>query len=101
MGLEHVVLLEERLLGELPVDGEAARVPPLGPQRLHLPGVEDGGERLDALAQRRGVVVEVDPGAPAPHLAPHRRQVDVAPARRLCSEKVRDWDTKVLVPSRP
>ena len=31
----------------------------------------DGG-RLDALAQRRRVVVEVDPRAAAPHLAPHR-----------------------------
>ena len=64
--LHHVVLLDERFIGELPVHREPARVPPLGAQRLHLPGVEDGGERLEALAQRRRVVVEVDPRAPAP-----------------------------------
>ena len=75
--LQHVVLLHERLFGELPVHGEPERVPPLGPHRLHLPRVEDGGGRLDALAQRRRVVVEVDPGAPAPRLAAHRREVDV------------------------
>ncbi len=38
--LDHVVLLHERLFGELPVHREPARVPPLGPQRLHLPRVE-------------------------------------------------------------
>ena len=57
--------------------GQAACVPPLGPHRLDLPGIEDGGERLDALAQGRGVVVEVDPCTPAPRLGPHRDEVEV------------------------
>ena len=49
MGLHHMVLLHECLFGQLPVHGEPARVPPLGSKRLHLPGIHDGGERLDAL----------------------------------------------------
>ncbi len=65
-------------IGELPVHGKAARVPRLGPQRLHLPRVEDRGGRLHALPHRWRVVVEVDPRAPAPHLAPHRREIEVA-----------------------
>ena len=96
MGLDHVVLLHERLFGELPVHREAARVPPLGPQRLHLPGVEDGGERLDALPQRWGIVVEVDPGAPTPHLAPHRREVEVVRLQVVLGERLRLRDEGVL-----
>ena len=38
--------------------------------------------------QRRGVVVEVDPRAAAPHLAPHRRRGRCRPAARLCSANV-------------
>ena len=95
MGLHHVVLLHERLFGQLPVHREAAGVPPLGPQRLHLPGVEDGGERLDALPQRRRVVVEVDPGAPAPHLAPHRREVEVLGLQVVLGERLRLRDEGV------
>ena len=75
--LQHVVLLLERLLGELPVHGEPGGVPPLGAHRLDLPGVEDRGDRLEALPQRRGVLVEVDPRAAAPRLAPHRHEVEV------------------------
>ena len=86
--LHHVVLLDERLFGELPVHGEPARVPPLGAQRLHLPRVEDRGERLDALPQRRRVVVEVDPRAPAPHLAPHRHEVDVVRLQVVLGERL-------------
>ena len=89
MRLDDVVLLDERLLRELPVHGEPARVPPLGPQRLDLPRVEDRGERLDALPQRRGVVVEVDPRASAPHLAPHRREVDVVGLQVVLGERLR------------
>ncbi len=32
MGLNHVVLLHERLFGELPVHGETTGVPPFDPQ---------------------------------------------------------------------
>ena len=78
MGLHDVVLLLERLLSQLPVHGEPARVPPLGAQRLHLPRVEDAGGGLDALAQRWGTRVEVDPRAAAPRLAQHGHEVDVA-----------------------
>ncbi len=77
MRFHHVVLLLERLLRELPVHGEPARVPPLGAQRLDLPRVEDRRGRLDALAQRRRVGVEVDPRTPAPHLTTHGGEVDV------------------------
>ena len=90
VGLDHVVLLLERLLRELPVHGQAARVPPLGAQRLDLPRVEDRGGGLDALAQRRRVVVEVDPRAAAPRLAAHRgrgrcRRAPGCARRRSCA----------------
>ena len=94
--LDDVVLLDERLFGELPVHREPARVPPLGPQRLDLPRVEDGGERLDALPQRRRVVVEVDPRAPAPHLAPHRHEVDVVGLQVVLGERPALRDERVL-----
>ena len=86
--------------GELPVHREPAGVPPLGPQRLDLPRVEDGGDRLDALPQRRRVVVEVDPRAPAPHLAPHRRQVDVAGLQVVLGERppLRDVGVRAVGP---
>ena len=57
VALGNVVRLHERLDGQLPVHRQPAGVPPLGPQRLHLPRVEAGGERLEAAgaaAGRRG-----------------------------------------------
>ncbi len=96
MGFDDVVLLHERLLGQLPVDRKPAGVPPLRLQRLHLPGVEDGGERLDALPQRRGTGIEVDPGAPAPHLAPHRGEVDVLRLQVVLGERLPLGDEGVL-----
>ena len=102
MRLDDVVLPRlNASLGELPVHGEAAGVPPLGPQRLDLPRVEDGGDRLEALPQRRGVDVEVDPRAPAPDLAPHRREVEVVRRCRLCSANVFRRGTAVFAPSWP
>ena len=85
--LEHVVLLHERLFGQLPVDREPERVPPLGPHRLELPGVHHRRERLDALAQGRCRVVEVDPGAPTPGLAPHRHEIDVVGLQVVLGER--------------
>ena len=46
MGLEHVVLLDEGFLGQLPVDRQPTRVPPLGPHRLHFPSVQNRGDGL-------------------------------------------------------
>ncbi len=96
MGLHYVVLLHERLLRELPVHRKTARVPPLGAQRLDLPRVEDGGGRFDALPQRRGVVVEVDPRAPAPRLAAHGYEVDVARLQVVLGEHPLARDEGVL-----
>ena len=48
-----------------------------------------GRGRLDALPQRRRVVVEVDPRAPAPHLAPHRHEVDVVGLQVVLGERLR------------
>ena len=69
VGLRHVVALHEGRRRQLPVHREQARLPPLGAQRSDLPFVVLGGERLDAVAQRRRAVVEVDPRAAAPQLA--------------------------------
>ena len=77
MGLDDVVLLQEGLLGQLPVDRQSEGLPPLGAHGLDLPGVEDAGEGLDALARWRCGVVEVDPRTAAPDLTAHRDQVDV------------------------
>jgi hypothetical protein len=96
MCLDHVVLLHERLFGELPVHRYPAGVPPLGPQRRHLPRVEDRGERLDALPQRRGVVVQVDPGAPTPHLAAHGGEVQIFGRKVVHSEGLGLGDETVL-----
>ena len=96
MGLHHVVLLHERLFGELPVHGETTGVPPFDPQRLDLPGVKDGGERLDALSQRWSIVVQVDPGAPAPDLAPHGREVDVRRLQVVLGKRLLPRDEGVL-----
>ena len=85
VGLRDVVALHERRHRQLPVHRQPARLPPLDAQRLHLPGVVDGRERLEAVAQRRGVVVEVDPRAPAPELAPDRHAGADPPGSRLCS----------------
>ena len=46
-------------------------------------------------AQRRGVVVEVDPGAAAPDLAPHRHEVDVAGLQVVLGERPRLRDDGV------
>src|SRR5206468_4241310 len=73
-----------------------ARVPPLRAQRLDLPRVEHGGDRLDARAQRRRVVIEVDPGAAAPQLAPHRLEVDVARLDVVLGERALLRDEGVL-----
>ena len=99
--LHDVVLLHERLLRELPVHREPARVPPLGAQRLDLPRVEDGRARLDALPQRRRVVVEVDPRAAAPRLAAHRHEVDVVGLQVVLGERASLRGTDVLLPSAP
>src|SRR6201999_798775 len=56
---------------------EPARLPPLDAQRLDLPRVVDRGERLEAVTQRRSVVVEVDPRAAAPDLTPDRDQAKI------------------------
>ena len=95
VGLDHVVLLLERLLRQLPVHREPAGVPPLGAQRLDLPPVEDRGGRLEALAQRRRLRIEVDPRAAAPHLAPHRREVDVPALELTLSERLPHGDSGV------
>ena len=87
MGLQHVVLLDKGLLGELPVDREAAGVPPLGAQRVHHPPVEDVGDGLQARSERGRVVVEVDPCATTPGLAAHRRQVEVGRVEVLGGER--------------
>ena len=79
--LRHVVALHEGRRRQLPVHRQQARFPPLGAQRRDLPLVVPGGERLDAVAQRRGVVVEVDPRAAAPELAPHRREGEIVGAQ--------------------
>ena len=60
-----------------------------------LPSVHDRGERLDALAQRRGLGVEVDPRAPAPRLAPHGDEVDVARLQVVLGERPRLRDERV------
>src|SRR5207302_2754714 len=62
---------------ELPIHGQSRRVPPLGPHRLDLPRFHGGGEGLDAFKERRRTGIEVDPRAPAPHLAPDGDEVDV------------------------
>ena len=90
-----VVHLDERLYRELPVHGETGRVPLLGAQRLHFPRVEDGGGRLHALADGRRVVVEVDPRAPAPRLASHRNEVDVARLHVVPGERLAPGNTGV------
>ncbi len=67
--------------------GSRHDLPPLGAQRLHLPGVVDRGERLKAVAQRRRAVVEVDPRAAAPQLASHRHQAKVVGAQVVLVER--------------
>jgi len=96
MGLDHVVLLQERLLGQLPVDREPEGLPPLRSHGLDLPGVEDAGEGLDALAQRRSVGVQVDPRTAAPELTPDRHQVDVAGDQVVIGEGLGLRDKRVL-----
>ena len=51
-------------------------------------------------AQRRRVVVEVDPRAAAPHLAPHRHEVDVVRLQVVLGERLPLRDG-VFVPSGP
>src|ERR1700682_126103 len=77
MGLRHVVALHECRGRQFPVHRQKARLPPFDAQRLHVPFVMRGSERLDAVAQRRRIVVEVDPGAPAPQLAPDRGKAQI------------------------
>ena len=89
MRLDHVVLLHERLFGELPVHGQARRLPPLGPAGRGQPLVLRTGEGLDALPQWRRRVVEVDPGASAPHLAADRREVEVLRLQVVLGEGLR------------
>ena len=96
MRLGDVVGLDERLDGQLPVDGQAAGVPPLGLQRLHLPGVEARGERFEAVAERRCVEIEVDPRAAAPGLASDGREVEVAGLHVVLGERPAARDGGVL-----
>ncbi len=96
MRLHHVVHLDERLDAELPVHGEPARVPPLGPQRLDLPRVEHRGGWIEGLAERRGTVVEVDPRATAPLLAPHRDEIEVVGIEVVLGERPPLGDRGVL-----
>src|SRR5258705_4690968 len=77
MGLRHVVALHEGRGRQFPVHRQQARLPPLDAQRLHVPFVMPGREGLDTVAQQRRIVVEVDPGAPAPQLAPDRGQAQI------------------------
>ena len=102
MRLDDVVLLDERL--------DCASFQFTGSRQAYHHSVRSDStfhasrivaKRLDALAQRRRVVVEVDPRAPAPRLAPHRHEVDVVRARRLCSANVFRCGTSVFVPSTP
>ena len=58
------------------------------------------GDRLDALAQRWCAVVEVDPRASAPQLAPNRDKAEIVGAEVVFVEDLRR-STKVLAPSRP
>ena len=77
MGLRDVVALHERGRRQLPIHRKPARLPPLDAQRLHLPGVIDGRERLEAVAQRWGVVIEVDPRTATPELTSDRNQAEI------------------------
>jgi hypothetical protein len=77
VGLDHVVLLQEGLFGQLPVHRQTEGVPPLAPHRLHLPGVQMVAKGSMHSRSGRGLVVEVDPGAAAPDLAAHRGETDV------------------------
>src|SRR5205807_6607642 len=74
---------------------EAARHPPRGAPPLHLPRVEDRGGRLHALPHGWRLVVEVDPRAPAPHLAPHRDEVDVAWLQVVRGERLAPGDAGI------
>ena len=100
VGLDHVVLLHERLLGQLPVHREAAGVPPLGPHGLHLPGVEDGGERLDAVRSGGASPSRLIHAQP-PHTSARTGVRSRSSGCRLCSANVLDWVTKVFLPSGP
>ena len=64
--------------------------------RLHLPCVEDGGEGLDALPERRRVVVEVDPCAPSPRRRLHRCEVEVPQLEVVLGEGLGLGDEGVL-----
>ena len=86
--LRDVVALHERGRRQLPVHRQPAGLPPLDAQRLDLPGVVDRGEGLHPVAQRRGIVVEVDPGATAPQLTPDRDELQVVGGHVVLAEGI-------------
>src|ERR1700758_5096379 len=77
MGLRDVVALHERRRCQFPIHRQPTRLPPLDAQGLHLPGVVDRRKGLEAVAQRRRVVVEVDPRASAPKLTSDRYEANI------------------------
>ena len=101
MGLRDVVALHERRRRQLPVHRQQAGFPPLDAQRLHLPCVVGRGERLDTVAQRGRIVVEVDPGAATPQFASDGDQGRDRLRHMLSSSKASGRSTKVLRPSMP
>src|ERR1700694_1246914 len=88
MCLRNVVALHERRRRQLPVHRKPTRLPPLGSQRLHLPFVVNRSERLEAIAQRGGAVIEVDPCAPAPQLTPHGDEAKIIRAEVVLGEDI-------------
>src|SRR5262245_26651452 len=54
-----------------------------------------GSERLDALAQRRCAVVEVDPRAPIPQLTPDRDKAEIVGAEVAFGEDLRPQHERV------
>ena len=100
VGLDHVVLLQEGLFGQLPVDRKPEGVPPLGAHGLDLPGVEDAGEGLDAL-RRGGASSSRLIHAQPPQSSQRTGTRSICPGSRLCSEKDFFLEMNVFLPSRP
>src|SRR5215204_6107775 len=101
MGLRYVVALHEGRRRQLPVDRQQTRLPPLDAQCRDLPLVVLGRERLDAVTQWRGLVVEVDPCAAAPELTSHRREGEIVGAEIVVVEFVSAQDKRVLAVETP
>src|SRR6516165_8017165 len=101
MGLRDVVALHECRRRQLPIHRKPARLPPLDAQGFDLPCVIDGREWLEAVAQRRGFVVEVDPCASAPELTSDRNEAEILRAQVVLVELFGPQDEGVATVDTP